>query len=131
MTTFIHLVNEIIIPADGFTVRVEVTIGAISVCGSREIERPDCSYSPTYDWKRDITISTEVFISGSGLLAGSKKKRQAALDVNAIIAYVTVEGLDNNNTFSLNTTFGDTTSGTVMTSSHRRGIATTPDSAYV
>ena len=96
--------------------RVEVTIGSISVCGSREIERPDCSYSPTYDWKRDITISTEVYINGDGLLDGSvtKKKRQAALDVNATRVYVTVEGLENNNTFSLNTAFGDTTSGTVI-----------------
>ena len=82
---------------DGFTVRVEVTDGSISICGSKEIERPDCSYSPTYDWKVDITTTTEVFISGSAN--------------TTITVHVTVEGLDTNNTFSLNTTFGDTTSG--------------------
>ena len=98
---------------DGFTMTVDVTEGAISVCGSKEIERPDCSYSPTYDWKVDIPFSTEIHITGSGLLDGnipSKKKRQTVPNVNATILHVTIEGLDDNNTFTLNTTFGDTTS---------------------
>ena len=83
---------------------VEVTKGSISICGSREIERPDCSHSPTYDWKRDINMSTDLYINGDGLPGGSREKRQTT------VVHITVEGLENNNTFSLNTTFGDITS---------------------
>ena len=84
----------------------------MSVCGSSTIRNPDCSYGPLYDWKRDVTQREEIYISGQ--VADSQSRRKRAVNTSMEVeytnftVYVTVEGLDTNNTFFLNTTFGDT-----------------------
>lgn len=91
--------------------KVEVDVGSIAVCGSKSLQRPDCSYSPTYDWKLEVDDSNEIFISMDGIPSDEQKlvsKRQMVEIINVTV-FVTIEGLDVQNTFLLNTTYGDTT----------------------
>ena len=108
---------EFSVPEDGFTIEVEVEIGQVAVCGSNSLERPDCSYSLTYDWRLEVNQYSELYIGANGSPGGSEDTTPAPTTptddaiTNATV-YVTVEGLDTNNTFLLNTTYGDTTTPT-------------------
>ena len=114
---------EFLVPEDGFTVKVEIEVGTVAVCGSNWLERPDCSYNLTYDWKMVVSDYKEVFIGPDGYPVGSHNskniskfqtanstnKSQPVLDTNNTAAvYVTIEGLDTDNVFLFNTTYGDT-----------------------
>ena len=91
--------------------KANVDQGNVAVCGSRSLQRPDCSYSPTYDWKLETRDYDDIFIPSNGSPNNRQRslsKRQTVEGVNVTV-YVTVEGLDLVNTFLLNTTFGDTT----------------------
>ena len=107
--TKVYLEYEV--PREGFTVKAEVDMGSVAVCGSRSLARPDCSYSPTYDWMLEVNDYSEIFINGEGFPGNehqSISKHQIVESINITI-FVTVEGLDSLNSFSLNTTYGDTT----------------------
>ena len=106
------------VPQDGFTIKIEVETGAVLVCGSSFLERPDCSYSMTYDWKLEVSDYSDIFLDGNGLPQiwnhDQKRfylKRQAKVDTGNVTVFVTVEGMavNESNTFLLNTTIGDTT----------------------
>ena len=114
---------EYFVPGEGFTIQVELDIGSVVVCGSNSLERPDCSYSLTYDWKLEVSKYKELFIRpdgypSSGLATPTSAPTQATLPTNApkfngttnsnVTVYITIEGLDDDNIFSLNTTYGDT-----------------------
>ena len=119
---------EYFVPDDGFTIQVELDIGRVVVCGSNSLERPDCSYSLTYDWKLEISQYEELFIGPDGFPSNAPIPSRATTPTSAttqatspttsgpnstetnsnITVYLTVEGLDDDNIFSLNTTFGDT-----------------------
>ncbi len=84
-----------IVPAEGFTIRITVTVGIIRICGSRTVQRPNCGFSLTYDWIRVVTVTVDVFITPEGLDADSqsavgRRRRQADADVPM---FVTVEGV--------------------------------------
>lgn len=98
------------VPADGFTLKVEVEEGKIAICGSNFLERPDCSYSPTYNWKFEVTDYTDIFLNENGLPQTNRLDKRSAAQTEVTV-YVTIEGLalDGNITFLLNTTLGDTT----------------------
>ena len=116
------------VPDDGFTIQVELDIGRVVVCGSNSLERPDCSYSLTYDWRLEISKYEELFIGPDGFPSGVPIPSSATTPTNAptqtilpttsaqngtqtnsnVSVYITIEGLDDDNTFSLNTTYGDT-----------------------
>lgn len=107
--TKVYLEYEV--PSEGFTLKVEVNEGTIVVCGSKSLQRPDCSYAPTYNWKLEISDYSDIFIKNDGTPNNEQRsvsKRQVVEIVNVTV-FVTVEGLDTQNTFQLNTTFGDTT----------------------
>ena len=90
--------------------KVEVDEGSVCICGSRSLARPDCSYSPSYDWKLMVDSYDDIYINGDGIPKDKQQlilKRQA-VEITNITIFVTVEGLDSNNTFLLNTTYGDT-----------------------
>ena len=127
METKLYL--EYYVPEDGFTIQVELDIGRVVACGSNSLERPDCSYSLTYDWKLEISEYEELFIGPDGLPSNARMPSGATTTptnapthatlptTNApnstwansnVTVYLTIEGLDGNNVFSLNTTFGDT-----------------------
>ena len=98
------------VPSEGFTVKIEVDDGSIAICGSRSLARPDCSYSPSYDWKLEVDSYADIYINRDGIPRDEQQtftKRQAVETIN-ITVFVTVEGLGSQNTFLLNTTYGDT-----------------------
>ena len=107
--TKVYLEYEV--PNEGFTVKTMVDEGALALCGSSSLERPDCSYAPTHDWKLEVNSYSEIYISGNGLPNDDSQpisKRQAT-EMSRITIYITIEGLASQSTFSLNTTLGDTT----------------------
>ena len=122
-------------PEDGFTVKVELEVGRVAVCGSNSLERPDCSYSLTYDWRLEVSEYSELFIGGDGSpwpIASEGTTTPTTMPMPTTTApnyppstsdgddvtinttvYVTVEGLEANNIFLLNTSYGDTTTVTI------------------
>ena len=110
---------EFSVPEDGFTVKIELEIGRVAVCGSNFLERPDCSYSLTYDWRLEVSQYSELFIGADGYPSDttpapnhlSKNHTNTDIITNTSV-YMTVEGLETNNIFLLNTTYGDTTTAT-------------------
>ena len=119
---------EYFVPGEGFTIQVELDIGSVVVCGSNSLERPDCSYSLTYDWKLEVSEYEELFIRPDGYPSTvpipstsapitTSAPTQATLPTNApndnqtssnVTVFITIQGLDDDNVFSLNTTYGDT-----------------------
>ena len=113
---------EFSVPEEGFTVKVKLEVGRVAVCGSNSLERPDCSYSLTYDWKLMVNTYKEVFIGPDGYPSSADNTKkvpkyqttnitnetQSLVDTNNTV-YVTIEGLDVDNIFFLNTTYGDST----------------------
>ena len=114
---------EYFVPEDGFTIQVELDIGRVVVCGSNSLERPDCSYSLTYDWKLEISEYEELFIGPDGFRSNAPATPRTPIATTIaptgtpifnnptttnITVYLTIQGLEDNNVFSLNTTYGDT-----------------------
>ena len=93
-------------PSEGFSLKAKVAEGSVVACGSKSLQRPDCSYAPTYNWKLEITDYSDIFINSDG--TPNDQQRQAVRTANATV-FITIKGLDTQNTFQLNTTFGDTT----------------------
>lgn len=100
------------VPPEGFTVKVTIEKGDSVVCGSTFLERPDCSYSPSYDWKLEGNNYHEIFLDGNGLPCSANEKCQVQ-DVKitnvTVEVYITIEGVGESNTFRMNTSIGDTT----------------------
>ena len=107
---------EYTIPVGGFTIAIIVEVGGeVSICGSTTIERPCCSLSTLYDWIRDVDDFDDIFLTTEGNDAdnlpptiGRRRRQVIMLNSTNITMFVTIEGLGENNTFALNTTFGDT-----------------------
>ena len=106
---------EYFVPVGGFTIQVGLDIGRIVVCGSNSLERPDCSYSLTYDWKLEISEYEELFIGPDGFPSNAPAPTRiptatiiSPTTTTNITVYLTIEGLEDDNVFSLNTTYGDT-----------------------
>lgn len=95
------------VPRQGFTIRVTAEEGRLAVCGSRTLQRPSCSDSSLYDWRREVTTSTAVYITPEGLDADSLSNIGGQVPAN-ITMFVSFEGLVANNFFILSTTFADT-----------------------
>ena len=113
-----RLLEYVFSKAKGLTVKIGITRGNVLVRGSFSIQNPteltqdfvvmsngdeiDYFVSPEL-YERSTTVNTD----------GQRRKRQATTPTNAttdeVILYLSIVGLDNNNTFSLNTTIGDTT----------------------
>ena len=120
---------EYFVPEVGFTIQVELDIGRVVVCGSNSLERPDCSYSLTYDWRLEISEYEELFIGPDGFPSNAPAPTLSPTPTSAattqdtstismpkfnntsttnVTVYITIEGLDDDNVFSFNTTYGDT-----------------------
>ena len=105
--------------------KVELEVGKVAVCGSNSLERPDCYYSLTYDWKLEVSRYKEVFIKPDGFPLGANDSSSAyhmpesnvqspnitdeAIPNTNKSVYVTIQGLEADNIFVFNTTHGDTT----------------------
>ena len=101
---------------EGITLKVDITLGQVLVQGSFIIQNPtsltaDFSVTSTTSGI-DYFISPALYQSSIGDLQTSRRRRQTGSTSNITAnVYLSIEGLETNNTFSLNTTFGDTTSG--------------------
>ena len=103
--------------AKGLTVKVGITLGNVLARGSFSVQNPteltqDFVVTSNGD-KIDYFISPELYEQSTTVSTdGQRRKRQATTPTNAtneLTLYLSIVGLDNNNTFSLNTTIGDTT----------------------
>ena len=81
-------------PSNGLTIRVEAIIGTVQCYASDTSQRPN---SLDYVWTLTISDYDDVFIDPStlGRTQGST-------------LYITLEGSNTNNNYTLNTTYGDT-----------------------
>ena len=102
-------------PDEGITLKVDITIGQVQVRGSFTIRNPT---SLTADFTIQSTstgidyfISPDLYQSSTGGIQTSRRRRQTgSLSNTTANVYLSIVGLLSNNTFSLNTTYGDTTS---------------------
>ena len=103
-------------PDEGITLKIDVTLGQVLVQGSFAIRNPtsltaDFSVTST-DSIISFFISPDLYQSSTGGLQTSRRHRQTGSPSNTTAnVYLSIEGLQMNNTFILNTTFGNTTSG--------------------
>ena len=100
---------EYMLPARGMTIHLEVFRGTLILYASGKIRNPS---KALYDYRLETSASAEVYIdpdfSDQMTSEASSAKRQFTSDSIGII-YVTIEGLGNGqNSFQLDTTFGNT-----------------------
>ena len=99
-------------PDEGITLKIDNTIGQVQVQGSFTIQNPtsltaDFSIQST-STGIDYFISPDLYQSSTG---GMQTSRQTGwLSNTTANVYLSIVGLLSNNTFTLNTTYGDTTS---------------------
>ena len=118
------------LPDEGMTLRLNVAAGRVVLYASARVQNPN---SALYDVRLETESNEDVFLSpsdlqtGGGLLGGSvvgagKRRRDSEDsgeegDLAVTMIYVTVEGLEKNNSYVLETTFGDTSTselGSIM-----------------
>ena len=103
-------------PDEGITLKVVTTLGQIQVHGSFTIRNPTsltADFSITsFTGGINYFISPELYQSSTGGLQTSRQRRQTGSSSNTTTnVYLSIEGLQTNNIFFLNTTFGDTSKG--------------------
>ena len=117
-------------PSMGMTLKVDVTQGNLVVRGSFSVQNPN---ELTQDFSVmsngndiDYFISPELLrqSTDNGNNDGRRTKRQAPTPTNATDAnvYLSIVGLNDNNTFVLNTTVGDTTESIPTTASSGKRV---------
>ena len=95
-------------PDEGITLKIDITIGQIQVQGSFTIRNPT---SLTADFSiQSTSAGIDYFISPDLYQSSTGGMQTGSLSNTTANVYLSIVGLLNNNTFSLNTTFGDTTS---------------------
>ena len=94
---------QVRIPEGGLTFMVDVDKGKVLVCGSTIDENPDCRDPSTYSWVCETEGYCDIYINGSALR--KRRRRQATSDV----MFVSIEGVDRNNSVVFETMMGDET----------------------
>uniref|UniRef100_A0A1X7VAA2 Uncharacterized protein n=1 Tax=Amphimedon queenslandica TaxID=400682 RepID=A0A1X7VAA2_AMPQE len=104
---------QYVFPSTGMTLKIDITVGNLVVRGSFTIQNPDAltqDFSVTSNGNGiDYFISPQLYVQSTtddDDDDGSRRKRQTSMPN----VYLSVAGLNDINSFSLNTTFGDTTS---------------------
>ena len=103
MSTLVHNQTaffQYTLPEEGLTLRLEVETGLIVCFASNRIENPN---EALYDFRVETSSSADVYISMDNLQG------------NSSTIYISIEGQSGINNFTLNTTSGDTTTGTYVT----------------
>lgn len=85
------------------TFMVDVNRGRVLVCGSTINENPDCRDSSTYSWMCETEGYCDIFVDNSALR--KRRRRQASGNV----MFVSIEGVDKNNSVLFETMMGDET----------------------
>lgn len=82
-------------------------IGLVVLYASNKIQNPNEAF---YDWRLETRTSADVYISPDDLEESSSlTKRQVLQSLNTTI-FISIEGQSGINNFTLNTTYGDTSS---------------------
>ena len=89
------------LPEEGLTLKLEVETGLIVCFASNRIENPN---EALYNFRVETNSSADVYISLDNLQGNS-----------STTIYISCEGRSGVNNFTLNTTSGDTTTGTYET----------------
>ena len=94
------------LPKEGMTFKIDITSGSVVIYGSNKIHNPNEAF---HDFqlsssRREIFIYTAYFQHSSSPISS----RQAP-NITNITVFVSIEGQNAVNTFTLNTTIGDTT----------------------
>ena len=117
------------LPEEGMTLRLNVAIGRTVLYASTRITNPN---SALHDIHLVTESSADVFVSPADLLrelgdmelGGVGRGRRSNVEEEGegvftdVTVFVTVEGLQGNNSFVLETTFGDTSTCMQYTKSH-------------
>ena len=95
---------QLSLPNDGLTISIDVTVGAIVSYGSNKIQNPNEAF---YDFKLsnsrpEIFVTTDTFDSVK------------IVNFTNIMIYISIQGQSASNQFTMNTTIGDTTTGTLL-----------------
>ncbi|CAI7989860.1 Heat shock factor protein 1 [Geodia barretti] len=103
------------LPDEGLTLRLNVAAGRVVLYASTRIRNPN---SAVYDIRLETDATEDVFVSpddlimtGVGTAIEGRRKRnieKGERDSAVVMIFVTVEGLEKNNSFILESTFGDT-----------------------
>lgn len=97
------------LPDEGMTLRLNVAEGRIILYGSTKIQNPN---SALYEIRLETESNEDVFISPADIVSDDgiivKRSRARREQSNLTMIYITIEGLHNNNSYILETTFGDT-----------------------
>ena len=88
------------LPEEGLTLKLVVETGLIVCFASNRIEIPNEAF---YDFRVETSSSADVYINLDNL------------QDNSSTIYISIEGQSGINNFTLNTTSGDTTTGTYVT----------------
>ena len=91
---------QVRIPEDGLTFMVDVNEGKVLVCGSTIDPNPDCRDPSTYSWVCETEGYCDIFVNSA-----RRRRRQAGGDV----MFVSIEGVDKNNSMIFETMMGDET----------------------
>ena len=96
-------------PPEGLTIKIEISVGELVLYGSFTIRSPS---SLTADFKIRSTSEIDYFVSpklyNESVITYGGENRQASGDTSV---FITLVGQEDINTFSLNTTYDDTTTG--------------------
>ena len=96
------------LPEDGMTFSLDVSQGSVVMYGSNKLQNPNEAF---YDFQLSSS-QREIFISYA-TFSSPITKRQITNFTN-ITVYVSIQGQSVSNSFTLNTTIGDTTTTTSM-----------------
>ena len=120
-------------PDEGLIIKINIISGRLLIYGSFSVRNPtlltaDFSIQST-STGIDYFISPDLYQSSTGGMQTSRRRRQTGSQLNTTAnVFLSIEGLDTNNTFSLNTTFGDTAPPTMTSTTPISTAMPTPTS---
>ena len=125
------------LPDEGLTLRLNVAAGRVVLYASTRIRNPN---SAVYDIRLETDATEDVFVSpddlimtGVGTAIEGRRKRnieKGERDSAVVMIFVTVEGLEKNNSFILESTFGDTSTSEFSIHQVFHAYASDPIHAY-
>ena len=83
---------------------VDVNEGKVLACGSTTDENPDCRDSSTYLWRCETEGYCDIFVDNNELT--KRRRRQTS---SGDVMFVSIEGVERNNSVILETMMGDET----------------------
>lgn len=95
---------QVRIPEGGLTFMVDVNEGKVLVCGSTMDENPDCRDPSTYSWVCETEGYCDIYVGNNELM--KRRRRQAG---GGDVMFVSIEGVETNNTVVFETMMGDET----------------------